>query len=173
MSESQKSPATGPAISRADGATDSERYLKKLCERTFLSLWSYPNVYRDQGGSAKGDGKEVCDLLVVFENHVIIFSDKDCAFPDSGDLTKDWSRWFKKAVKKSVDQVWGAERWIRNHPDRLFVDRACKHEFPIDLPAPDEAVVHRIVVAHDSSDRCRRAFGGGSGSLIVDSTITR
>ena len=172
MSDHQKSPATGPAISRADGITDSERYLKKLCERTFLSLWSYPNVYRDQGGAAKGDGKEVCDLLVVFENHIIIFSDKDCAFPDSGDLTKDWSRWFRRAVKKSADQVWGAERWIRNHPDRLFVDRACEHEFPIDLPDPDEAVFHRIVVAHDSSDMCRQEFGGGSGSLILDSTIT-
>ena len=77
MSDHQKSPATGPAISRADGITDSERYLKKLCERTFLSLWSYPNVYRDQGGAAKGDGKEVCDLLVVFENHIIMFSDND------------------------------------------------------------------------------------------------
>jgi hypothetical protein len=109
----------------------TERYLKKLCDRTFLSLWSYPNVYRDQGSSVKGDGKEVCDLLVVFEKHAIIFSDKDCVFPDSGDLTKDWRRWFRRAVQKSADQVWGAERWIRSHPDRLFVDRTCEHKFPI------------------------------------------
>lgn len=158
------------AVTRADGITASERYLKKLCDRTFLSLWSYPNVYRDQGG--KGDGKEVCDLLVVFENHVIIFSDKDCAFPDSGDLTKDWSRWFKRAVKKSADQVWGAERWIRQHPDRLFTDRACERAFPIDLPDPDKAVLHRIVVAHDSADRCRRESGGSSGSLTIVPSIT-
>lgn len=59
------------AVPRADGVTESERYLKTLCDRTFLSLWSYPGVYRDQGRPGKGDGKEVCDLLVVFENHVI------------------------------------------------------------------------------------------------------
>ncbi len=167
MSEDHNQPDLGTAISRADGITVSERYLKKLCDRTFLSLWSYPNVYRDQGSSSKGGGKEVCDLLVVFENHVIIFSDKDCAFPNSGDLTKDWSRWFRRAIQKSAEQVWGAERWIRSHPDRLFVDRACEHKFPIDLPNPDDAIFHRIVVAHDSSNRCRQELGG-SGSLILD-----
>lgn len=171
MKDGQRPPDTGPAISRADGITVSERYLKKLCDRTFLSLWSYPNVYRDQGAPWKGDGKEVCDLLVVFENHIIIFSDKDCAFPDSSDLTKDWSRWFRKAVKKSADQIWGAERWIKQHPDRLFIDRACEREFPIDLPDPDKAVFHRIVVAHDSADRCRRESGGGSGSLTIVPSI--
>lgn len=172
MSDTPERPRSGPGISRADGITESERYLRKLCDRTFLSLWSYPNVYRDQRGPSKGDGKELCDLLVVFENHVIIFSDKDCAFPNSGDLTKDWSRWFRRAVIKSADQVWGAERWIKVHPDRLFVDRACEQKFPINLPDPEKAVFHRIVVAHDSSDRCRQEFGGGSGSLMLDSTIT-
>lgn len=107
MKEVHKPPTTGPAISRADGITKSERYLRELCDRTFLSLWSYPNVYRDQGCPGMGDGKEVADLLVVFEDHVIIFSDKDCAFPDSGDLTKDWSRWLRRAVVKSAAQVWG------------------------------------------------------------------
>jgi hypothetical protein len=167
VNENQGPPKSGPAISRADGITESERYLKKLCDHTFLSLWSYPNVNRHQKGSSKGDGKELCDLLVVFENHIIIFSDKHCAFPSSGDLAKDWSRWFKRAVLKSAKQVWGAERWIRDYPDCLFIDPACEHEFPIDLPDPEEAVFHRIVVAHDSADRCRRWFEGGSGSLMI------
>lgn len=172
MSEKQNLPKSGSVISRADGVTESERYLKVLCDRTFLSLWSYPNVYRDQKAASKGDGKELCDLFVVFENHVIIFSDKDCAFPNSGDLAKDWSRWFRRAVVKSADQIRGAERWIRSHPERLYVDRACEHEFPIDLPAPDKAVFHRIVVAHESAARCRWEFNGGSGSLMISTSIT-
>ncbi len=78
---------------RADGTTSAERYLQKLCENAFLRLWSYPGVYRDQGKvGVTGDGKEVCDLLVVFENHIIIFSDKACVFPDSGDIEHDWAR---------------------------------------------------------------------------------
>ena len=35
------------SIKRADGITESERYLKSLCYHTFLSLWSYPGVYPD------------------------------------------------------------------------------------------------------------------------------
>src|SRR5215213_3001984 len=62
--------AKGPAaIVRADGITPAERLLKQLCDRSFLSMWSYSGIYRDQGRpNQKGDGKEVCDLVVVFEN---------------------------------------------------------------------------------------------------------
>lgn len=156
-----------PRLFRSSGVTRAERHLKQLCDRTFLSLWSYPGVYRDQGqAGGAGDGKEVCDLLVVFEDHIIIFSDKDCAFPNSGDLDLDWSRWFRRAVQKSTEQVWGAERWIKAHPDRLFLDRACTQRFPLPLPDPNVAKFHRIVVAHDSSARCREELGG-SGSLVI------
>jgi hypothetical protein len=162
----------GQGVVKQDGVTGAERYLQRLCERTFLSLWSYPGVYRDQGQTAKSrEGKEVCDLLVVFENHVIIFSDKHCQFPDSGNLTLDWSRWYRKAVLKSADQVWGAERWIRSYPGRLFLDRACTRPFPIELPDPSTARFHRVVVAHDASRRCRQLLGG-SGSLMIVPSIT-
>ena len=88
--------------------------------------------YRDQGKTGKGgDGKEVCDLLVVFGSHVIIFSDKDCTFPNTGNLAIDWCRWYRKAIEKSADQVYGAERWITKYPDRLFLDRSCTRPFPI------------------------------------------
>jgi hypothetical protein len=69
----------------------------------------------------RGVGKELCDLLVVFEDTIIIFSDKDCVFPNTGDLNIDWPRWFKHAVLKSAKQVWGAERWIRSF---LWIKRA-------------------------------------------------
>lgn len=157
-------------IKRADGVTESERYLKLLCDRTFLSLWSYPGVYRDQVSGKGTEGKEVCDLLVVFENHIIIFSDKDCQFPNSARLELDWNRWFKRAIQKSADQVWGAERWIRKHQNRLFLDRACTSPFPIDIPDLSTAMFHLIVVAHDNSMRCQQELGG-SGSLIINSSV--
>jgi len=155
---------------RAGGITESERYLKRLCDHTFLSLWSHSGVYRDQVTGQKGDGKEVCDLLVVFQDHVIIFSDKDCAFPNSGNLNLDWSRWFRRAVLGSAKQVWGAERWIKSYPDRLFLDRACTQPFPIDLPDAASTQFHRIVVAHDSGTRCKQILGG-SGSLMIAPNI--
>ena len=164
-------PETQPSISPTEGVTDAERYLAKLCRRSFLSLWSYPGVFRDQGRmDGKGDGKEVCDLLVVFDSHIIIFSDKDCQFQDGVDLKVAWARWFKKAVLASAKQVWGAERWIRDFPTRLFLDRKCTKPFPINLPKRDEAIFHRIVVAHDASRACKNVLGG-SGSLMLNNSL--
>lgn len=152
-------------IIRSDGVTSAERYLKALCERSFLSMWSYAGIFND-----KGKGQEVCDLLVVFGNHIIIFSDKDCEFPNTGDLELNWKRWYKKAIKKSADQVYGAERWISKHPDRLFLDQTCKNPFPISLPEPDKIKFHRIVVAHSASAKCAEILGG-SGSLMIKTDV--
>src|SRR5437588_869140 len=50
------------AILPGEGVTAAERRLAKLGKRSFLSVWSYPAVFRDQGRkNGKGDGKEVCD----------------------------------------------------------------------------------------------------------------
>lgn len=121
-------------------------------------------MYRDQRFGT--DGKEVCDLFVVFGNHIFIFSDKNCEFPNTDDLAKDWARWFRRAVLKSAHQVWGAERWLREHPNRLFLDKACTKPFPVTLPHSDNAIYHRIVVAHGSAARCKARLGG-SGSLMI------
>jgi hypothetical protein len=162
-----------PAIQKSEPITDSERYLRRLCDRTFLSLWTYPGVYRDQGKSSKkADGKEVCDVVVVFQNHVILFSDKSCELKRSGDWDVDWQRWYRKAVVKSADQLWGAERWIREFPDRLYLDRACTQPFPITLPAPSEIRFHRVAVARGAAAACRDYFGSGTGSLMVYSAVT-
>jgi hypothetical protein len=157
-------------IEKAEGVNESERYLQKLCDKTFLSLWSYPSVYRDDFAGKITDGKEVCDLLVVFENHIIIFSDKDCQFLDSGRLEIDWNRWFKKAIQKSAEQAWGAEKWIKKHPNRLFLDRFCTTLFPLEIPDLSTAKFHLVVVAHGSSTRCQQEHGG-SGSLMINSSI--
>jgi hypothetical protein len=162
---------TAPDLASREGVTPAERYLAKLCKRSFLSLWSYSCVFRDQGRTnGKGDGKELCDLLVVFENHILIFSDKDCVFRDGPDIELEWSRWYRKAVKKSADQVFGAERWIRSFPGSLFLDKECSVPFPIDLPPSEEATFHRIVVAHDGARKCHEALGG-SGSLMLDNSL--
>lgn len=155
------------AINKNVGGNDSEKYLSKLCEKTFLSLWSYPNVYTDEGKkTASGDGKELCDLLVVFENHVIIFSDKDIAFKDSGDLKVDWGRWVKRAVIKSAVQLYGAEASLKERPSRLYLDAKCSIPFPIKVPNCEKIIVHRIAVAKNASKRFQE-HSGGSGSLII------
>jgi uncharacterized protein YchJ len=153
-------------IRKQSGITKSERYLFKLCHKSFLSLWSYANIYRDQGKSSSGDGKEVCDVFVVFGNDVIIFSDKNCKFPDSGKIDMDWSRWYRRAIQEGAKQLWGAERWIREFPERIFINPCCTERLPIDLVSISDLRIHRIVVAHNASRRCQ-AILGGTGSLLI------
>jgi hypothetical protein len=120
-------------IRRGKGVTESERYLAQLADSTFLELWSYPNTFIDKRSSPTANGKELADLLVVCGDDVIIFSDKSIAFPP-GDLRVIWPRWCRRAVKKSVDQIRGAERWLRRFPERVFIDPACTRKLPIELP---------------------------------------
>jgi hypothetical protein len=60
----------------------SEELLNHWCSKAFLRPWTYPGVY-------KGKNLELCDVLVVFEQHIILFSDKSCAYGDSGDPELD------------------------------------------------------------------------------------
>lgn len=157
-------------IRRRSGTTPTEKYLQQLCEKSFLRLWSYPALFQNQGLSQRGEGRELCDLLVVFGSSVLIFSDKHCEFPSTGDIRIDWNRWFRKAVYKSARQVIGAERWLSQHPNRLFLDKRCKEPFPLAIPSHRELKIHRIVVAHGVAERCRAELGG-TGSLMIMNRI--
>lgn len=151
-------------LTKNEGVTESERYLDALCERAFLSLWSHPGLY-------KQPGKELCDLLVVFGDDIIIFSDKHCKFPTSGDPLLNWSRWYRRAILKAAEQAWGAERWIRKFPDRVFEDRECKVKFPLSFPDMKQARFHIVVVSHGASKVSKDIFGG-SGSFMLRSELT-
>lgn len=156
----------GPAtVKKSSGLTASERYLESLCERNFLSFWSYPRPFRDQGGN-----KEICDLLVVMGDDVIIFSDKHCVLEPRSPLEVYWQRWFRAAVKGGAQQAWGAERWLRSHPDRVFLDPECTTPLPIEIPAPDVARYHLVVTVHGVSEACHAMFGG-TGSLMLRTDI--
>jgi hypothetical protein len=137
---------------RSEGLTPSEKLLAELCDKSFLKLWTYPNLF-------KKPGKELTDLLVVFGNEVIIFSDKSCGYPDTGDLDLDWKRWYRKSIADSAHQIAQAERWIRTCPDRVFLDVKCTAKLPIDLPDASEIRVHRICVALGALDRAEAETG--------------
>src|SRR5208282_3010655 len=101
------------------------RYLARLADVTFLELWSYPNTFRHKLSGPGATGKELADLLVICGEDIIIFSVKFIGWPSSDDVNLCWSRWYRRAVEKSVDQIRGAERWLRQFPSRVFLDAAC------------------------------------------------
>jgi hypothetical protein len=166
-----KTPWETPAES--EGVTNSERYLPRLARKAFLSLWSYSNLYMDEGRSKdKGDGKELCDLVVVFGNNVLLFSDKHCKFPSHSDIKVSWSRWYRRAIEKSARQLLGAEKFIKAHPTRVFLDKDCQTRLPIDLPDPRAAHYFLVAVTRGSYEVAEHFWGrGSSGSLMLDSTI--
>lgn len=101
----------------ADGTTVPERALAGLARKAFLSLWSYSNVFTDE---ARANGKELCDLLVVFGNDVLLFSDKDCAYQSNVDVSVAWLRCYRNAIDKSARQLAWAEKFIKAFQSNFF-----------------------------------------------------
>lgn len=150
-------------FTKSQGLTESEAILASLCERSFFDLWTYPNLF-------KKPAKELVDLMVVFRNDVLLFSDKSCAYPETGDPNLDWQRWYSRAISKSAHQVQQAERWLHSQPDRVFLDAKATQKLPLDLPAADALNVHRICVATGAADHCRKVTG--QPMLGLDFTIS-
>jgi hypothetical protein len=74
----------------------AEEIVQTLATKTFLTDWCYANP-------KKPDGKELCDLLVVFDDTAIIWQIKDLRVDDAG-LYK------KSEVEKNLRQLSGARR---------------------------------------------------------------
>ena len=147
---------------RSVGITPSEKLLADLCDNSFLTLWSYPNLYRKPG-------KELCDLMVVFGDSVIIFSDKSCGYPNSGDPQLDWSRWYRRSIADSAHQLRRAESWLRKYSDRVFLDAKCAEVLPVQLPPTDRIQVHRVCIALGASERSKAETG--KNSLTVSAVV--
>lgn len=146
---------------------DEERFLQFLGRRSFLRFWSWPNLFRDELiQKTSGDGKEISDLLVVFGNKVIIFSDKKIAFCKDKPLKVAWARWAKGAIYKSVLQVKGAKRWITENPTRIYIDKECSVRLPVQLP--ETFAVYEIIVCHGIDDVLQQH---GLNSLEIDTGL--
>jgi hypothetical protein len=135
---------------RSSGLTASEKLLADLCDNSFLSLWSYPNLFRKPG-------KELCDLMVVLGNDVAIFSDKSCGYPNTGDTELDWRRWHRRSIVDSAKQLAQAKRWLINCPDRVFLDSGCSEKFP--YPLPSSMNIHLICIALGALERAKSETG--------------
>lgn len=144
-------------IERGIPVNKTEKDLSNLCDLAFLKLWSFPNPYKEPG-------KELCDVLVVFDNNIIIFSVKDIKYNESKGLA-GWQRWKRKAIDESIDQINGAEKWIKKHPDQIYLNKNCNTIIPINLKK--RLKIYRIVVAHGISDSIASIPENTSGSLGI------
>ncbi|MFM0481035.1 SEC-C metal-binding domain-containing protein [Paraburkholderia strydomiana] len=144
-------------IHKEEGSTPGEKALAKLAGASFFGLWSYASVHRFLQKGTRAFAHEVADLLVLFGRDVIIFSEKDIQFPVTNDIKVTWPRWFRKSVVASVDQLRGAETYIRSGRGPLFLDAKCTQPFPFPLNAPDLRV-HLVAICRNSSGPGQRYF---------------
>lgn len=123
--------------------TPTEKIVADLCKDTFLSFWSFANPI------GKRIDKELCDILVVCDPDVIIFSVKEINIKESGDPMVDIERWERNAVEESVKQIYGAERFLRDREEVVLNDRATK------IRLPDKGIrnVYRVAVAFGRGDK--------------------
>lgn len=148
-------------ILKSTGVTQTEKLLAKLCEQSFLKLWSYPNPVKD-------DGHEFCDLLAVFDNHVFIFFDRKIVLDEvtGKDPQVLWGRWKSKVIDDQIRTARGAERYLRTGR-ALFLDGKKTVLFPLNINI-DTMIVHKIVVAHGAKEACERfADANVYGSLGI------
>lgn len=76
----------------------AEEWITELAEKTFISDWCYPNPRLP-------DGKELCDLLIVYDDTAIIWQIKDLKLGDDG-------KYSHREVQKNLRQVIGARRQL-------------------------------------------------------------
>src|SRR5690242_5933451 len=127
-------------IEKSIGQTPTEQYLANLCDRTFLRLWSYANPF-------KADGKELCDLIAIFEDNVFLFFDRESRkFDSGGDVALAWERWKKEAITKQIRTAAGAKRYILTQRDQIYLDANATARLPLQIPA-GTLKVHKIIVA--------------------------
>ncbi|MDZ5433580.1 SEC-C domain-containing protein [Pseudomonas fluorescens] len=154
-------------VSKQSPTNDSERILNTIATKTFFSLWSYPGIYRDVS-----NGQEVADLTVFFNNTLILFSDKgEVKFQSHKPVKLAWARWYRAAIKESAKQLHGAEKFIRDHPNRIFTDQSCKELFPYDLSSKD-LKIHLVCVTRGITDAAKQhwdSYGTGSAGTLLSS----
>jgi hypothetical protein len=134
-------------INKPEGFTETEKLLSKICENTFLNMWSFANPFNDHN-------KEFCDVIAIFENHMFIFFDrnKTLEFDAEQDFKVKWDRWVRHVIEAQIKTCHGAERYIKNG-GKLFLDNKLKTDFPLKYDY-EQIIIHKIIVAHGAKDAC-------------------
>lgn len=151
------------------GSTPGERKLTRLAEASFFGLWSYASVQRQIRTNGRVLAQEVVDLAVMFGDDLVLFSEKDIAFPKYDDIKVAWGRWFRASVAESVTQLRGASKKMTSGQHPLFLDAKCEHPLPFDLTRTGIRV-HLVAICRNSATPAREYFGKYESKGTVQSS---
>lgn len=97
---------------------NAEQVIYELATKTFLQDWCFLNPKFP-------DGKELCDLLIVFEKNVIIWQVKDLKLDDN------W-QYKKQDKEKNVKQLWWAKRRLFESQSTIILSNDRREPFVFD-----------------------------------------
>jgi hypothetical protein len=112
-----------------------EEAVNTLAFDTYLKYWCYPGPKDEQGSR-----KEICDLLILFRDTMIILSVKNYEFKGN------YERYFRSTLDKAVSQVAGAERRLFDTGRKLLIHHSDLGE--IELDPSKYKKVYRVIVNH-------------------------
>ncbi|MFC1561902.1 hypothetical protein ACFL4Q_02775 [candidate division KSB1 bacterium] len=144
---------------------DSESLVYHICNNTFFKLWTFP---QPQG---KANNKELCDILVLFDEDILIFSVKDCEFKDSyrHNVENNIKRWQRKSIDNSCKQIYGAERWL-NESDYIILSDGSRGP---NLPPKSTRRIHRVAIAFGGKNKVPMYYGDfGRGFIHVFNEVS-
>lgn len=148
-------------IQREAPGTPGELKLSQLADGAFFGLWSYPSIHKVGGSAKQPIFKEVADLIVLFEDNIIIFSEKDKHFSASATDQVAWNRWARESIIDSADQLWAAEKYITRTDGPLFLDRRGERQFPLQIKRKS-LQVHLVAVCRNVAAAKRQRIGTAS-----------
>ena len=139
----------------------TEQITYELCKKSFLSFWSHANPLR-------ADGKELCDVFVVFDPHIVIFSVKEIQYPRNAKESVALRRWERRAVERSAKQIYKAQKWVALNRVILTSDKK-----PIPMPDARGLRIHRVAVALGSEGKAPIGSGDfGKGYVHVHDEVS-
>ena len=110
-----------------------EEFVNEIAFNSFLDFWCYPSP-KDE----LGDKKEICDLLIIFSDNLIVISVKNYEFKDF------YSRYFRQTIDKAVKQIYGAERKLFNSDREIYIKHP-KRELER-FPREKIKNIHRVII---------------------------
>jgi len=115
----------------------AEAVVHQLAEKTFLTDWCFANPLLP-------DGKELCDLLVVFDTIAIIFQVKDLKLDESG-------KYKQAEVEKNLRQLAGARRQLFGLRTPIELTNPRRHPFKFDPTSIKEIFLVSILMGEEES----------------------
>ncbi len=107
-----------------------EKFVNDIAYKSFLKYWCYPSPKFENGNK-----KEICDLLIIFQDVCIIISVKNYEFKGNH------VRYFNNTIGKAIKQVKGAQNLLFSqnevaikHPDKkteIFPKQTFKKKFKL------------------------------------------